>query len=220
MNEPVLVYSRQWPVTVALATLLTRIFSVRVIPLYSKGELVCHLNNNPRSPLVLGLCPHEHVVDLYCMQSLLSGRAVLFVARRFYWADCCLPGFCGLVLCRCCTWDSLATPSLWRMEMRHFRQLMTEEIPVTTSGNSPELTAEQILTRANQWLYSQMEEAGLSGYERVVLLLLSEHRRGELSSRKLSHYKNSGLGKLGMSRHVSNLYRGVKVRPALQVRLS
>ncbi|ELV9468979.1 hypothetical protein QNB54_003383 [Salmonella enterica] len=219
MGEPVLIYSRQWPVTTTLKTLLTGMFRATVVPLYTKAELVCSLKNNPRSPLVLGLSPHEHVAELYCLKSLLSGRSVVFVARRFYWTDCCLPDFCGLTLYRFCTWDRLVDPFARRMEMRYFRQLMTTDIPVTTSGYIPVLTAEQILASANQWLYSKMEESGLNGYERVILLLLSEHRKGEISARKLSHYKNSGLSKLGMSRHVSNLYRGVKIRPALQTHL-
>ncbi|EKK3320037.1 hypothetical protein PMI54_005430 [Salmonella enterica] len=219
MGEPVLIYSRQWPVTTALKTLLTGMFRAKVVPLYTKAELVCSLKNNPRSPLVLGLSPHEHVAELYCLKSLLSGRSVLFVARRFYWTDCRLPDFCGLMLYRCCTWDRLVDPCSRRMEMRYFRQLMTTNILATASDGPPVLTAEQILTEANRWLYRKMEEARLNGYERVILLLLAESRRGEFSARKLSHYKNSGLGKLGMSRHVSNLYRGVRVRPALQAYL-
>ncbi|EBV8523412.1 hypothetical protein PMI54_004886 [Salmonella enterica] len=218
MNEPVLVYSQQWPVAAALEALLARGNGTPVIPLYTKADLVCHLKDNPRIPLVFVLSPHEHVVDLYCLQPLLSGRPVLFVARRFYWTDCRLPAFCGLESYRCCTWDNLTDSFSRRMEMRYF-QLMTADIPAVTSESAPVLTAEQIITRANQWLYREMENAGLSGYERMVLFLLSESRRSELSTRKLSYYKNSGLGKLGMSRHVINLYRGIKIRPVLQIRL-
>lgn len=219
MSEPVLVYCCQWPVTVALTALLAPLYSAPMIPLYTKAELVRHLQENPHSPVVVGFSPHEHVAELYCLQPLLSGRVVLFVAKRFYWTDRHLPAFCGLTSYRCCTWNSLYDRFSRGMIYRHFRWTAMAGERAIATADTPALTMEQILAGANRWLYGQMKAAGLSRCERVVILLLSENRRGGLSSRRLSHYKTSGLVKLGMTRHAGSLYRGVKVRPVLQHRL-
>lgn len=216
MSEPVLVYCRQWPMTTALAALLAPEYCVPVIPLYTKADLVLCLQKNRYSPVVLGLSPHEHVAELYRLQPLLSGRSVLFVAYRFYWTDYRLPAFCGMQSYQCCTLDALCAPFTRRREIRRFRRLTKADVPVSVM---PVLATEQILSAANGWLYGQMKASGMSMYEYVILQLLSENQRGGFSSRVLSHYKNSGLSKLGMTRHVSNLFRGVKVRPILQARL-
>ncbi|EBS0228726.1 hypothetical protein DTU91_23640, partial [Salmonella enterica subsp. enterica serovar Schwarzengrund] len=73
-----------------------------------------------------------------------------------------------------------------------------------------------LIRLVNTWLYRQMLEAGLSRYEIMALLLLSESHRGKLTSRALSYYKNRGLYKLGMTSSIISLYRGIKVRPELQ----
>ncbi|EAV0891821.1 hypothetical protein OJ40_23405 [Salmonella enterica subsp. enterica] len=218
MNEPVLVYSRQWPVTAALTALLSRVFSVRVIPLYTKGELICHLNDNPRSSLVLGLSPHEYVVALYGLYPLLSGRGILFVARRFYWTDYRLPEFFGMTPYRFCTWDELGRVS-WREYFHWFRRLSAGENQTGRGEVGRFMTSGALLKTVNKWLYSRMEEWGLGLTGSVVLLLLAESRRVDLNVRELSMYRTGGLRKLGMTKHISCLYRGVQVRSELQMAL-
>lgn len=221
MSEPVLLFCRQWPVTMALTALLARAYTVPVIPVYNREQFVRELGEYPDSPVILGISPHEHVAFLYRLRSLLSGRPVLFVARRFWWTDYCLPAFAGIALCRFCTLDALSDARARRTEINLFKQLpsggLTERAGMVSE--IPDMTAEHILEKANFWLYKRMMETGLSGVESMVLLLLSESRRGNLSPRLLSLYKTGGLYKLGMTKHVINLHRGVKVRPELQVPL-
>lgn len=111
--------------------------------------------------------------------------------------------------------------------MRRFRQSAADvqEDDRTADGTRRQapaasvITGMQILERANRWLYRELSAAGLNGFEVRVLSLMSEGLKGGLSSRTRSVYKNNGLLKLGMTKHVLNLYRGVKVRPELQAGL-
>ncbi|EAY4774401.1 hypothetical protein AAE115_001282 [Salmonella enterica] len=218
MNEPVLVYSRQWPVTAALTALLSRIFSVPVIPVYSRKQLVTALRENRNSPLVLGISPHEYVVALYGLYPLLFGRGILFVARRFYWTDYRLPEFFGMTPYRLCTWDELGRAS-WREYFHWFRRLSAGEYQAERGEIGRFMTSDALLNTVNQWLYSRMEEWGLGLTGSMVLLLLAESRRGDLNVRELSVYRTGGLRKLGMTKHISCLYRGVQVRSELQMTL-
>lgn len=218
MNEPVLVYSRQWPVTAALTALLSRVFSVPVIPVYSLNQLVTALRENRNSPLVLGISPHEYVVALYGLYPLLSGRGILFVARRFYWTDYRLPEFFGMTQYRFCTWDEPGLASR-REYFPWFRQLSAGENKTERGEVGRFMTSGALLKTVNQWLYSRMEEWGLGLTGSMVLLQLAESRRGELNARERSIYRTGGLRKLGMTKHISCLYRGVQVRSELQMRL-
>ncbi|EDV9210772.1 hypothetical protein RDB90_005661 [Salmonella enterica] len=189
-----------------------------MVTLYTREELSEALRWHSHSPLVLGLSPHEHVVDLYRLQEWLCGRPVMFVAREFYWTDYRLPGFFGMTQCRFCTWNGLRERTDRQRELRRFRKLNTEGTKAV-SRKERRLSAGKLLDTVNEWLYDQMAERIMSRAERVMLLLLSDSRRGMLPSRVISQYRVGGLRKLGMTKHICCLYRGVKVRPELQVGL-
>ncbi|EAA7988776.1 hypothetical protein ACEWQ7_004768 [Salmonella enterica] len=173
MSESLIIFSREWAVTPALTAYLAPVYFRPVTSVYDMTELTRHLRTQPRSPVVLGLRPHEHVTDLYRLQSLLAGRAVLFVSRRFYWTDYSLPEWLGLEQYGFCSWDTLHNPfSRWR-EMRRFRQSaadMQEDDRATESAmwQAPAasvIPGMQILERANRWLYRELSAAGLNGFE-------------------------------------------------------
>ncbi|ECG8633884.1 hypothetical protein FNN91_23435 [Salmonella enterica subsp. salamae] len=227
MNESLIVFSREWAVTAALASYLTPVYSFQVTDVYSQECLLSELQSHPGVPVVLGLRPHEHVVDLYRLQPLLAGRVVLFVGRCFYWADYNLPEWLGLEQYGFCSWDSMHNPFSRRMELRHLRQLaadtqeddgLAENVQRPVSAVSAR-AEKQILEKANRWLYRELSVSGLTGYEIKVLSLMTEGHKGNLPARTRSLHKNNGLNKLGMSKHVMDLYRGVKVRAALQAGL-
>ncbi|EDQ6764117.1 hypothetical protein RD136_001449 [Salmonella enterica] len=227
MNESLIIFSREWAVTAALTTLLAPEYSRKATTIYDLGHLTRALQEQPHSPVVLGLRPHEHVADLYRLKSLLTGRVVLFVGRCFYWTDYSLPDYFGLTRYGFCSWDAMQDPFSRRMEMRRFRQLSAAIQKNESPGDKAwwpvsavlPTTEMQILERANRWLYRELSVCGLTGYEVRVLWLMTDGRTGDLPSRTRSLHKNNGLYRLGMTKHVINLYRGVKVRPALQARL-
>ncbi|EAW1478422.1 hypothetical protein CJ745_24745 [Salmonella enterica subsp. enterica] len=220
MSESLIIFSREWTVTAALRAYLAPVYFRPVMTMYDFAQLRHLLREQPQTPLILGLNPHEHVADLYRLQSLLAGRAVLFVGRRFYWTDYNLPEWLGLEQYGFCTWNTLHDPFSRRKELRYFRQLAADtheedNIPGKAAAVSS-LTEMQILEKANRWLYRELSVAGLNGFEIRVLSLMTDGLKGNLSSRTRSLYKNNGLYKLGMTKHVLNLFRGVKVRPELQ----
>ncbi|ENT5689345.1 TPA: hypothetical protein ACKA0T_004868 [Salmonella enterica subsp. enterica serovar Cotham] len=220
MSETVLIYCRLWPVTTALSCLLSQAYHGDILPLYSQAQLARALRDNPSSPVIMGFSPHEHVAELYHLQLLLSGRAVMFVASHFYWTDRRLPALCGLTPCQFSTLDSLCDPFFLQNKLRNFIRLSIAEkqvkVDVDVDDSVCNVTGEALIRLVNTWLYRQMLEAGLSRYEIMALLLLSESHRGKLTSRALSYYKNRGLYKLGMTSSIISLYRGIKVRPELQ----
>lgn len=128
MSESLIIFCREWAVTVALTGYLTPVYPRPVMPVHGLAQLTRILQAYPRRPVLLGLRPHEHVVDLY----------------------------------------------------------------------------------------RELSATGLTGYEVRVLSLMTEGRNGNLPSRTRSLHKNNGLYKLGMTKHLTDLYRGVKVRAALQ----
>ncbi|EGX9180855.1 hypothetical protein JHG98_004903 [Salmonella enterica] len=227
MNESPIIFCREWAVTVALTAYLAPAYSRPVTAVYGLSQLVCMLKEHPHIPVVLGLRPHEHVADLYRLQPLLAGRAVLFVGCCFYWTDYSLPEWLGLEQYGFCSWDTIQDPFSRRMELRRFRQFsadMQEDDRPEEKNRQPvpafsAITAMKILERANRWLYRELSAVGLTGFEVRVLSLMTEGRSGNLPSRTRSLHKNNGLFKLGMTKHIMNLYRGVKVRPALQAGL-
>ncbi|EFU4512636.1 hypothetical protein H5518_005119 [Salmonella enterica] len=227
MSESLIIFSREWLVTTSLTAYLVPVYFRPVTSVYDMTELTRYLRTQPRSPVVLGLRPHEHVTDLYRLQPLLADRAVLFVSRSFYWTDYSLPEWLGLEQYGFCSWDTIHNPFSRRREMRRFKQSAADvqEDDCATDGAKRQapaasvITGMQILERANRWLYRELSAAGLNGFEVRVLSLMSEGLKGSLSSRTRSLYKNTGLLKLGMTKHVLNLYRGVKVRPELQAGL-
>lgn len=224
MSEPLIICCKEWVVTVALASLLK---SSAVQAIYSRKQLVSVLQEYPEAPVILGLSPHEYVVDLYLLRPLLIGREGLFVARYFYWTDYKLSKWLGLERYSFCTWDMLHVPFLRMEELQCFRSLTTtndshdiaEIGPNFLSPMPSSMTEVQILERANQWLSWKLAEAGLNVNEVRVLSLMTEGRRGEFACRARSLHKINGLYKLGMTKHVMSLYRGVKVRQELQVRM-
>ncbi|HBZ9867748.1 TPA: hypothetical protein MND73_004728 [Salmonella enterica subsp. houtenae] len=227
MNESPIIFCREWAIAAALTVYLTPAYSCPVTAVYGLSQLVCVLEEYPHTPVVLGLRPHEHVEDLYRLQPLLVGRAVLFVGRCFYWTDYTLPEWLGLEQYRFCSWDTMEDPFSRRMELRRFKQFSADiqkddrpggktrrPVPVLSA-----MTTIKILERANRWLYRELSAAGLTGYEVRVLSLMTEGQSGNLPSRTRSLHKNNGLRKLGMTKHVMNLYKGVRVRLALQATL-
>ncbi|EJR8599394.1 hypothetical protein N0835_002705, partial [Salmonella enterica] len=149
---------------------------------------------------------------------------VLFVGRCFYWTDYNLPEWLALERYGFCTWDAMQDPFSRRMELRRFSRLCVD---VKDEGDDrggrpaiPHMTETQVLERANRWLYRELSATGLTGYEVRVLSLMTEGRNGNLPSRTRSLHKNNGLYKLGMTKRLTDLFRGVKVRAALQSGLS
>lgn len=229
MSESMIVFCREWAVTVALTGYLAPVYHSPVMPVHGLAQLTRILQAYPRRPVVLGLRPHEHVVDLYRLRPLLAGRAVLFVGRCFYWTDYNLPEWLALERYGFCTWDAMQNPFSRRMELRRFSRLCVDEKDegddrggesLSFSPAVPHMTETQVLERANRWLYRELSATGLTGYEVRVLSLMTEGRNGNLPSRTRSLHKNNGLYKLGMTKHLTDLYRGVKVRAALQSRLT
>ncbi|EAW1478405.1 hypothetical protein AIG97_23590 [Salmonella enterica subsp. enterica serovar Thompson] len=227
MSDTLIIFSREWMVTTALRAYLAPTYSRQVTVAYCLVQLTRLLQTQPLTPVVLGLSPHEHVVDLYRLQPMLAGRAVLFVSRCFYWTDYNLPEWLGLEQYGFCSWDTMCDPFSRRMEMRRFRQFATDMQEGDCGGENVRwsapvfsaITEMKILERANRWLYRELSATGLTGYEVRVLSLMAEGRHGNLPSRIRSLHKNNGLYKLGMTKHVLNLHRGVKVRPELQAGL-
>ncbi|EIJ8293749.1 hypothetical protein LJO70_004571 [Salmonella enterica] len=223
MNEPVLIFCRQWAVTSALTSLLASAFTIPVIPVYGEEQLVHMLRKYCYSPVVLGISPHEYIVPLYMLGPLLVRRQVLFVARHFWWTDYELPAFAGITEFRFCTLDTLADPHSRRAELKWFNQHKLFPSGCTVRGFDNPVTvrtvmkSEYIIERANFWLYKRMAATGLNGLEIIVLLLLAESRQIRLSSRLVSLYKIKGFYKLRMKGRVMNLYRGVIVRQELQM---
>ncbi|ECL5205232.1 hypothetical protein FTP61_22080 [Salmonella enterica] len=187
MNESLIIFSREWAVTAALAAYLAPAYSRPVTPVYGLVQLARLLREQPRTPVALGLRPHEHVAERY--------------------------GFC--------TWDAMQHPFSRRMELRRFRQFAADT-PDNVSWPTPvasAMTEIQILERANRWLYRELSASGLTRYEVRILSLLAGGRKGRLSCQTRSLHKNKGLYKLGMTKRLMDLYRGVKVRPELQAGL-
>ncbi|ECW7869111.1 hypothetical protein F3550_09385 [Salmonella enterica subsp. enterica] len=227
MNESLIIFSREWAVTGALKALLAPASTCSVTVVYGLAQLTGLLRAFPQTPVILGLRPHECVADLYRLQPLLAGRAVLFVGRCFYWTDYKLPEWLGLEQYGFGSWETMQNPFSLRMAIRRLRQLAAdtpEDDSLQEKAQEPApavsaMAGMQILVRANRWLYRKLSVAGLTRYEIRVLLLMSDGRKGNLQSRTRSLHKNNGLYKLGMTKHVMNLYRGVKVRPSLQTGL-
>ncbi|EAB1678704.1 hypothetical protein LVC43_001535 [Salmonella enterica] len=221
MNETLIIFSREWAVTAALAAYLAPAYSRPAAVVHGLAQLVRVLEEQPFAPVVLGLRPHEHVSGLYRLQPLLSDRAVLFVGRCFYWTDYNLPEWLGMERYGFCTWDAMQHPFSRRMELRRFRQFAADT-PDNVSWPTPvasAMTEIQILERANRWLYRELSASGLTRYEVRILSLLAGGRKGRLSCQTRSLHKNKGLYKLGMTKRLMDLYRGVKVRPELQAGL-
>ncbi|EBR2768474.1 hypothetical protein B5V48_21910 [Salmonella enterica] len=227
MNESLIIFSREWAVTAALTAYLAPAYSRPVTEVHGLAQLVCTLQAQPHTPVVLGLRPHEHVTELYRLQPLLADRAVLFVGRCFYWTDYNLPEWLGMARYGFCTWDAMQHPFSRRMELRRFRRFFArgernadgvpmDVAPVTVAADT---TVVRILERANRWLYRELSASGLTRYEVRILSLLTEGRKGGLPSQTRSLHKNNGLCKLGMTKRLMDLYRGVKVRPELQAGL-
>lgn len=220
MSDSVIIFSRQWPVTAAIAALTERGTPGPVISVFTQQALEAALADHPDNMVILGLNPHEHVRALHDLAPHLKGRRVLFVARMFYWTDRILPRFWGLEECSFCTLDDFHSPGLRRTTLRR-------TIPVIRNGKArrevhrvllpsgPVKSLEQI----NLWLEQQKREAGLIGRERELLLMLAEGNRPEMEAQRISHFKKRGLEKLQMPLHVSSLYRGIILRPELQVSL-
>ncbi|EPA7566520.1 hypothetical protein ACQ5DV_005167, partial [Salmonella enterica subsp. enterica] len=225
MNEPLIIFSREWAVTAALSAYLVPAYAHSTMPVYGLDKLMYTLREQPRAAVVLGLRPHEHVAELYRLRPLLTRRAVLFVERFFYWTDYNLPEWLGLKRYGFGSWDTMQDPFSRRIALRCFRQ----QRPVGRNDDNVAVTGadifvlaipeKKILERANRWLYRELSTAGLTGYEIRVLSLMVEGHNGNLPSRIRSLHKNNGLNKLGMTKRVMNLYRGVKVRPELQAGL-
>ncbi|EDV4071928.1 hypothetical protein NB12_003900 [Salmonella enterica subsp. enterica serovar Pomona] len=221
MSESVIIFSREWLMTTALTALLTPAYVLSARPVYGPEQLVRTLREHPRTPLVLGLCLHEHVADLYRLQPLLTRRAVLFVSRRFYWTDYKLPEWLGLEQYGFCSWDTMLDPFSRQMKLRRLWGLSADGnddnvVPLSIFSSVTEI---QLQERVNRWLHRELSVAGLTEYEIQVLSLMTEGHRGDLPPQVRSVHKNNGLNKLGMTKHVMNLYRGVKVRPELQAGL-
>ncbi|EEP1514323.1 hypothetical protein HAZ28_004880 [Salmonella enterica] len=221
MNDSLLIFSRESVVTTALVSYLAPLYSSPVTPVYGLAQLTRLLREQPHTPVALGLCPHEHVVELYRLQPLLADRPVLFIGRRFYWTDYNLPEWLGMELYWFCTWDIMHDPFSLRMDLRRFRQFAADTL-ASISWPAPvasAMTETLILERANRWLYRALSVSGLTRNEVRILSLLAEGRKGRLPCQTRSLHKNNGLYKLGMTNRLMNLYRGVKVRPELQAGL-
>lgn len=218
-SEEVLVYSRAWPVTSALTAILQAGYGGEVKALYTTADLMSALRQGGRGPVVLGLNPHEYVVVLYRLQALLSCRPVVFVSSRFYWTDYRLPAFFGLEEAGFCTEDMLhgtgrsRVTTEWLLRQCGRGPVSVVRVPRLRSG----LGKEVVLWWANYWLHHRMAEAGLSDDEREVLSDLSAGESVRFTVKRRSMLKTSGLDKLMTCRHAQGLYRGVKVRPELQV---
>ncbi|EGL6732095.1 hypothetical protein IMU63_003877 [Salmonella enterica] len=227
MNESLIIFSREWAVTVALTAYLSPVYSRSVRAVYGLAKLTSLLQTHPRTPLVLGLRPHEHVAELYRLQPLLADRPVLFVGRCFYWTDYNLPEWLGMARYGFCTWDAMQHPFSRRMELRRFGRFAADTLEDDSAAenimwSAPMITAMtemQILEMANRWLYRELSASGLTRYEVRILSLLAGGRKGGLSCQTRSLHKNKGLYKLGMTKRLMDLYRGVKVRPELQAGL-
>lgn len=227
MNESLIIFSRAWAVTAALAVLLAPAYSRPVTPVYGLTQLARLLREQPRTPVALGLRPHEHVAELYRLQPLLADRPVLFVGRCFYWTDYNLPEWLGMARYGFCTWDAMQHPFSRRMELRRFGRFAADTLEDDSAAenimwSAPMITAMtemQILEMANRWLYRELSASGLTRYEVRILSLLAGGRKGGLSCQTRSLHKNKGLYKLGMTKRLMDLYRGVKVRPELQAGL-
>lgn len=193
MSESLIIFSREWVVTAALTAYVVPSYSSPATEVYSLSQLAQALQEQPHTPVILGLRPHEHVAELY--------------------------GFC--------TWEIMHDPFSRQMELRRFRQFAADTpendgaaenlswpAPVASA-----MTEIQILERANRWLYRALSASGLTRYEVRILSLLAGGRKGRLPCRTRSLHKNNGLYKLGMTKRLMDLYRGVKVRPELQAGL-
>ncbi|MGF2656321.1 hypothetical protein ACQUWL_28085 [Serratia marcescens] len=193
MNESLLIFSREWVMTTALTAYLAPSYSRPVTPVYGLVQLARLLREQPRPPVVLGLRPHEHVAERY--------------------------GFC--------TWDIMHDPFSRWMDLRRFRQFAADttengcvsENIIWPAPVASAMTEIQILERANRWLYRALSASGLTRYEFRILSLLAGGSKGRLPCQTRSLHKNNGLYKLGMTKRLMDLYRGVKVRPELQAGL-
>ncbi|ECE7752149.1 hypothetical protein EUW85_23150 [Salmonella enterica subsp. enterica serovar Ngili] len=218
MSDSVIVFSRQWPVTAAVAALTERVCPGSVLPVFSQQALEAALAAHPDNMVILGLNPHEHIRALHDLAPPLRGRRLLFVARTLYWTDRILPRFWGLESCSFCTLDDFHSPA-WR------RTVLRRMIPVSRNVKSrreahrvlPPPGTVKSLEQINLWLEQQKRDAGLIGRERELLLMLAEGSRPEMEAQRISHFKKRGLEKLQMPLHVSSLYRGILLRPELQV---
>lgn len=223
MSKPMIICCKEWSVTVALAALLE---SSTIQAVYSRKQLIRVLQDNPGVPVVLGLNPHEHVVDLYQLKPLLMGREGVFIARCFYWTDYSLTKWLGLDRYSFCSWDTLQAPFSRLEKLQSFKRLtITEQCHYTAEMGTHALspmpfpkTEVKVLEWANQWLSWKLAEAGLNANEIRVLSLMAEGRKVGLPCRVRSTHKVNGLYKLGMNKHVMNVYRGVRVRQELQSR--
>ncbi|HCM1955422.1 TPA: hypothetical protein N3A08_004566 [Salmonella enterica subsp. salamae serovar 9,46:z4,z24:z39:z42] len=218
MSEEVLVYSGQWPLTSALAAMLSDGDVVRVRCLYTPSSLAGALQGGGRRLVVLGINPHEHVMLLYRLQALLTGHDVVFVARYFYWTDYSLPSCFGLATAGFCTEDTLYGVGPDRVTADWLRQRYprTGGEAVVIPTLLPGLKMSVVLAWVNFWLLRQMAAAGVTAAEREVLCEQSEGVTGRRGVKAGSLLKNRGLGKLMLGRHARSLYRGIKVREALQ----
>lgn len=89
MNESLIIFSREWAVTAALAAYLAPAYSRPAAVVHGLAQLVRVLEEQPFAPVVLGLRPHEHVSGLYRLQPLLSdgGTAWWTATTGCSWAN-------------------------------------------------------------------------------------------------------------------------------------
>lgn len=72
MNETLIIFSREWAVTAALAAYLAPAYSRPAAVVHGLAQLVRVLEEQPFAPVVLGLRPHEHVSGLYRLPVTVS----------------------------------------------------------------------------------------------------------------------------------------------------
>ncbi|HAO0324327.1 TPA: hypothetical protein IGZ64_004212 [Escherichia coli] len=223
MNDSVIVFSCQWPVTAAVAALTEPACSGPVIPVYTQQALETALQKHRKSVVILGLNPHEYVCALHHLHSLLKGRRLLFISRKLYWTDHVLPYFWGLDSCQFCSLDDFYAPYRRRailkqvMSVNRKRQAGRESDNIILGG-AP-VKGRISLAKINIWLERQQRDTGLIGREISVLQTLVDGKRPEMDAQRISHFKKRGLEKLQMSLHVMNLYRGIQLRAELQASL-
>lgn len=219
MNETVLIFCRQWPLTYALSALLAQACGLTVTPVFTLPALTRALEEYPGCPVITGFRPHEHMAALYRLQPQLSGRRVLFVERDFYWTDYCLPDFFGLERAGFCTLDMLYGMAEYPEMLQRLLRPPVERRGRTGAWRGSALTTAGLLDAGNTWLYDRMAEDGLSSLVREVMLRLAENGQSGLPARTGSACKTRGLDRLLMRRHPCSLLRGIRLRASLQAPL-
>lgn len=224
----ILVYSQQWPETVAITNLYAQISpDIQILACFSPKELIEQLSVHVTSSVILGMHPHESIFLLFSLQNYLQRRRILFWGEKFYFSDRMIPFYLlnqnNDILFHEYKGNSLS----------HAMEKLSYFISSKTYENStnfyttvvPAVShANELIFHINMHLYKMLSRHGVGEYSGVILCMLSSGLSTKqiadllnICKRTVSAHKYKGLSRLGIEPGSYNLHRGILVKADLQL---